>query len=140
MEHLLVVDWMTRNPYTVSPWASLLDAYRMMRNYEIRRLPVVEDGRLVGVVTKNDIRAAVPLGFYKLTEQNRRLAKKSVSEVMTRHPISIHKDASVAEAAEIMFENKIGGLPVIEAGQLVGIITESDLFRLVMVEARVIET
>jgi acetoin utilization protein AcuB len=91
-------------------------------------------------VTKNDIRAAVPFGFYELTEQNRRLAEKSVSEVMTRHPISIHKDASVAEAAEIMYENKIGGLPVIEGGQLVGIITESDLFRLVMVEARVIET
>lgn len=136
MEHLLVVDWMTRNPYTVSPWASLLDAYRLMSSYEIRRLPVVDDGRLVGILTIDDVRSAVPIGQYQLSEQNRRMAEKSVEEVMTSHPITINKHASVAEAAEILFDNKIGGLPVIEGGQLVGIITESDLFRLVMVEAR----
>jgi acetoin utilization protein AcuB len=99
----------------------------------------MEDGRLVGILTINDIRSAVPIGRYQLVEQNRRMAEKSVDEVMTRHPITIRKDASVAEAAEILFENKIGGLPVIESGQLVGIITESDLFRLVMIEARATE-
>ncbi|HUF38406.1 MAG TPA: CBS domain-containing protein [Anaerolineales bacterium] len=139
MEHLLVVDWMTRNPYIVSPWASLLDAYGVMQSYEIRRLPVVEDGRLVGILTINDIRSAVPIGLYRLSEQNRRMAGKSVDEVMSRHPITIHKNASMADAAQIMYENKIGGLPVIEGGQLVGVITESDLFRLVMIEARVAE-
>lgn len=138
MEHLLVVDWMTRNPYTISPWASLLDAYRIMRSYEIRRLPVVDDGRLVGILTVNDIRSAVPIDLYRLAEQNRRMAEKPVDEVMTRHPITIRKDASVAEAAEILLDNKIGGLPVVEGGQLIGIITESDLFRLVMVEARAV--
>lgn len=139
MEHLLVVDWMTRNPFTVSPWASLFDAYRIMRNYEIRRLPVLDNNRLVGILTINDVRSAVPIGLVALSEQNRRLAEKSVSQVMSHHPITIHKDASVADAAEIMYENKIGGLPVLEGGQLVGIITESDLFRVVMVEARTAE-
>jgi acetoin utilization protein AcuB len=136
MEHPLVVDWMTRNPYTISPWANLLDAYRLMEDYEIRRLPVVEEGKLVGILTINDIRGSVWIGRSPLSEQNRRMAEKSVSSVMTRHPISIHRDASVAEAAEIMYQNKLGGLPVVEAGELVGIITESDLFRLVMIEAR----
>jgi acetoin utilization protein AcuB len=96
----------------------------------------MEDGRLVGILTINDIRSAVPIGQYQLVEQNQRMAEISVDDVMTRHPITIGKDASVGEAAEILFENKIGGLPVIEGGQLIGIITESDLFRLVMIEAR----
>jgi CBS domain-containing protein len=139
MDHLLVVDWMTPNPSTVSPWASLLDAYRIMKSYEIRRLPVVDEGRLVGILTISDLRSAVPIGRDRFTDPHLPIAEKMVADVMTHQPITIRKDASMAEAAEIMFENKIGGLPVVEDGQLVGIITESDLFRLVMVEARTAE-
>ena len=136
MEHILVVDWMSRNPFTISPWSSLLDAYWIMKNYDIRRLPVVDVGQLVGLLTINDIRSAVSIGRYSIKDQNRMMSEISVDSVMIPDPITISKDASVAIAAEIMFENKIGGLPVLENGQLIGIITEADLFRLVMIEAR----
>ena len=136
MEHYLVSDWMTRDPHTVSPWTALLDAYQMMKAYDIRRLPVLEDGRLVGIITLNDIRSVVPEQPFNPLKHVELLGNQIVADVMTPNPISIRPDASLAEGAEIMYENKFGGLPVVENGQLIGIITESDFFRLVMIEAR----
>jgi acetoin utilization protein AcuB len=126
---------MTRDPSTVSPDTMLLDAYMMMRNYDIRRLPVMQDERLVGILTLSDIRSIVHLGLFRDPEETNVLANTPVSSVMTQHPVTISPDDSVANAARIMFENKFGGLPVVKGGRMVGIISESDLFRVVMVEA-----
>ena len=135
MDYHLVVDWMTRNPHTVSPDTVLLDAYQLMKNYEIRRLPVLQDGEIVGIITMNDIRSAGPVGNFDPRAANEFLAETPVSEVMTANPVTIAPDATVAEAAQVMYENKFGGLPVVKGRELIGIISESDLFRVVMVEA-----
>jgi CBS domain-containing protein len=136
MKHHLVSDWMTRDPHTVSSWTTLLDAYQIMKAYDIRRLPVLEDDKLVGIITLNNIRSAVPEQPFNPVRHVELLANQPVADVMTPNPIAIHPNASLAEAAEIMYENKFGGLPVVENGKLIGIITESDFFRLVMIEAR----
>lgn len=135
MHYRLVADWMTHDPATVSPDTMLLDAHMLMRNYDIRRLPVLQDEQLVGILTLSDIRTIVHLGLFQDPEETNALANTPVSEVMTSHPVTISPDESVAKAARIMYENKFGGLPVVKAGRMVGIITESDLFRVVMVEA-----
>ena len=136
MKHPLVSQWMTRDPHTVSPWTALLDAYQMMKAYDIRRLPVVEEGRLVGIITVNDIRSVVPDQAFNPLKHVELLVNRIVADVMTPDPIFVHPNASLAEAAELMYENKFGGLPVVENGKLIGIITESDFFRMVMIEAR----
>ncbi len=135
MRYSKVADWMTIDPSTVSPDTMLLDAYLLMRNYDIRRLPVLQDERLVGILTLSDIRSLVHLGLFRDPEETDLLASTPVSKVMIHHPVTISPEESVAKAARIMYENKFGGLPVVKGGRLVGIITESDLFRVVMVEA-----
>ena len=133
MDTALVRDWMTLTPYTTTPYTLLIDAYQVMKNYEIRRLPVVdEDEHLIGVVTLSDIRSLVTAGVLDTRSTLRVLEETQVSQVMSRNPVTIHPDAPLFEAAQVMFENKFGGLPVVQHGLLVGIISESDLFRFVM--------
>ncbi len=130
----LVRDWMSRDVVSAQPATKLLDADLLMREHHIRRLPVVEDGRLLGIVTYGDVREARPSAATSLSswELNFLLAGLSLSEVMAKPPITISPDATVGEAAEIMLTNRISGLPVVDvAGKLVGIITESDIFRMV---------
>ncbi len=142
MKNELVKDWMTRDVITVSPQTSLSEAHHIMQQYGIRRLPVVDDGALVGIVTRGDIRGAQPSGATTLSiwEINYLLAKTTVADIMTRHPITIHQMATIGEAAKIMLENKISGLPVVDmAGNVIGIITESDIFRMIVREWGAIE-
>jgi CBS domain-containing protein len=109
----------------------------MMMEKRIRRLPVVHDGRLVGIVTLGDVRGAEPAHTASLNiwESDHLLAKLKILECMTQRPVTIPEKASIREAARIMLEKKFSGLPVVdEAGRLVGIITESDIFRLVATE------
>jgi CBS domain-containing protein len=105
-----------------------------MMDHSIRRLPVVDDGRLVGIVTLGDIREAEASDATSLSifELHYLLAKLRVSEFMTRDPITVSPAALIDRAAQIMLEHKIGGLPVVERGKLVGIITESDIFRMLV--------
>jgi CBS domain-containing protein len=126
-----VADWMSTPPITVAPNTSLTAARRLMERYQVRRLPVVEDGRLIGIVTWGDLRAAQPsaAAILSVYEWHALLDKATIAECMTRHPLTVSPDASLREAAEIMLTHKIGGLPVVEAGRVVGIITESDLMR-----------
>lgn len=134
MKQELVRDWMTRDVITISPNTSLAEAHRLMQEKQIRRLPVVDHDRIVGIVTLGDVRGAEPSQASSLSiwEANDLLAKLKVYEIMTRQPITIPQDASIVEAARIMLDKKFSGLPVAdEAGHLVGIITESDIFRLV---------
>lgn len=135
MKQELVRRLMSRNVITITPDGTLPDAERLMDCKMIRRLPVVEDGRLVGIVTYGDIRNARPsrvssLSFWLLIFLVTRL---KVSEIMTPNPITISPDTTIGEAAQLMLKNMISGLPVVDdEGNLVGIITESDIFRQVV--------
>jgi CBS domain-containing protein len=113
----------------------LLEADALMRESNIRRLPVVENGRLIGMVTHGDIREARPSAATALSawEMNYLLASLNLGQVMSKAPQFVSPDATIGEAADIMLARKISGLPVVDAtGTLVGIITESDIFRMVV--------
>lgn len=130
----LVKDWMSRDVVTAVPTLGLLDADALMREHNIRRLPVVENGRVVGIVTFGDIREARPSAATSLSswEMNYLLANLNLAEVMTKAPQSISPEATIGEAADLMLTHRISGLPVVDGhGTLVGIITESDIFRMV---------
>ena len=131
----LVKDWMTREVVTVSPDASLPEAHRLMSDNNIRRLPVLKGGRLVGVVTRGDVRGAEPSEASSLSiwEINYLLANLKIKQIMTRDPLTATEDMTLGEVAKIMLDNKVSGLPVIgKDGGVVGIITESDIFRMIV--------
>jgi acetoin utilization protein AcuB len=135
MRQELVKDWMTRNIVVITPDTALPKAHRLMTDQRIRRLPVVQDGLLVGIVTPGDVRGAEPSGATSLSiwELNYLLSKLKIEEIMTRNLITISPYATVGQAAEVMLEHKVSGLPVVDGEiKLVGIITESDIFRMVV--------
>jgi acetoin utilization protein AcuB len=135
MQRELVKDWMTSDVVTISPDTTLPDAHRLMDEKSIRRLPVLKDGKLVGIVTRGDVRGAEPSGATTLSiwELHYLLAKVKIKEVMTPNPITISQDATIGEAAQEMLDNRISGLPVVDSGgNVVGIITESDIFGMVV--------
>jgi CBS domain-containing protein len=107
-----------------------------MEKYNIRRLPVINKGKLVGIVTRGDIREAqasdaTTLSIYEL---NYLLDRTLAKDFMAYDPITVAADAPIGEAARRMVQHKIGGLPVVEYGELVGIITETDLCRLLILQ------
>ena len=130
-----VQDWMTRDPLTVTAETSVFETYDMMRRRRVRRLLVVDDqGRLQGIVTQSDIEQAMPLARNADSRREAafELAGMTVDEVMTRNPICVAPTTAVAAVAAEMIRSKVSGLPVVDGGTLVGIITESDIFRLVV--------
>ena len=131
---LLVRDWMTEALITITPQTTLPEAQRIMFEHKIRRLPVMNAGKLVGIVTLGDIREAKPSDATTLSiyELNYLMDKLTAKDFMTPNPIIINPDATIAEAARLMVEHKVGGLPVVDHDKLVGIITETDLCRLLM--------
>ncbi|MBI5652299.1 MAG: CBS domain-containing protein [Chloroflexi bacterium] len=127
---------MTSDPVTIDPQTTLPEANRLMKECGIRRLPVVDNGRLVGIVTLGDVREASPscatsLSIYEL---NYLIARLTVGHIMTREPITIAPDSSIEAAARLMLEHKVSSLPVVDGTKVVGIITESDIFRLLVNE------
>lgn len=134
MQNNTVRTWMTPSPLTIGPDASLWEAYEKMRFHHIRRLPVLDGERLVGVITITDVRSLAPLGALSILEENELVAQTKIARVMTPDPITIGPNESVGEAARLMMKHKISGLPVLEEGKLIGIISEADLFRLVIAE------
>lgn len=124
-------DYMNPSPITVTPETSVADARDLLRQHGIRHLLVVEDERLVGIITDRDIRLVLPSPATSLSvwEINYLLAKLTVEEVMTRSVITIGPDRRIAEAVRLLLEHKIGALPVTAGGRVVGIITETDLLR-----------
>ena len=127
-----VQDWMNENAIVVSPDASLADAYSLMVENEVRRLPVV-DRELIGIITYSDILRHVPVSVDEVDEATRvLLTQRTVREVMTYSPMTINPSATIQEAAERMLEYQVSGLPVVRNGKVVGMITESDIFRLVV--------
>lgn len=135
MKQELVQDWMTRDVVTITPDATLPETHRLMAEKRIRRLPVIKDGRLVGIVTRGDVRGAEPSEATSLSiwEINYLLARLKIEQIMSRNPLTVSPETTIGQTAKVMLENKISGLPVVDdTGQVVGIITESDIFRLVV--------
>jgi acetoin utilization protein AcuB len=128
---MIVRDIMTAKPLTVDPATPILDARQRMTDRRIRHLVVTEGARVVGIITDRDIRLNLPSPATSLSvwEINYLLARLTVGEVMTRSVIVIDSDRPVAETARIMVDHKIGALPVVDGGNLVGIVTESDFVR-----------
>lgn len=129
---MLVRELMTPNPVTVNPDTSVPAALRLMRERKVRRLPVVDShGRLVGIVSDKDLLWASPspattLAVWEIPEL---LGKLKVEKVMTHDVITVAEKTPLEEAARLMADKKIGGLPVMQGPDLVGIITETDLFK-----------
>lgn len=136
MKQELVQDWMTPDVITIGLDACLPDAHELMTRHQIRRLPVVDDnGRLIGIITLGDVRASKPSQATSLSmwELNYLIVQLNIDEIMTRDPVFIRKDDTIGNAARLMLEYRIGGLPVLDGQEnLVGIITESDIFRMVV--------
>jgi acetoin utilization protein AcuB len=126
-----VRELMTAKPITVDPETPMLEARQRMVAERIRHLVVVENARVVGIVTDRDIRLNLPSPATSLSvwEINYLLAQLTVGGVMSRAVIVVDSDRPIAEAARIMMDHKIGALPVVDEGRLVGIITESDFVR-----------
>ena len=129
---MFVRDRMTPNPITVSLDTTLPDALRLMRDRQIRHLPVVDkQGRLVGIVSDRDLLQASPspattLAVWEIPDL---LARLKMEQVMTRPVITVPEDTPLEEAARVLADRRISGLPVMRGEALVGIITETDLFK-----------
>jgi acetoin utilization protein AcuB len=129
---MLVHELMTKNPLTTTAETPVSDALSLMRQKKVRRLPVLDKaGKLAGIVSDQDLLYASPSPATSLSvfEINSLMAKITVAHVMTKKVVTIAEDLPVEEAGRIMADRKIGGLPVIKGGKLVGIVTETDLFR-----------
>ena len=124
-----VADVMTPNPMTISPSNSLRTAKRLMEEGNFRRLPVVEGGRLVGIITDRDLRLALnsPLVLRDKWYDSYLLDHMAVEACMTPNPVTITPDAPLDEAIRLIIERKFSGLPVVKERQVVGIITVTDL-------------
>ena len=130
-----IEKWMTSPIVSVSPNSSIIEADRIMQEYGIRRLPVLKNGALVGIVTKGDVREARASSANSLSiwELNYLIARLKVEQIMSHNVYHITPDADIADAAELMMSRKVSGLPVVNAkGECVGIITESDIFRMLV--------
>lgn len=135
LETVLVKEWMTSPVISVSPTTSISAAHQIMKEKGIRRLPVLENGALVGIVTIGDVREASPSDATTLSiwELNYLWSQLTVEKVMTRKVLTVRPDTTIIDAAQVMLENKVSGLPVVDSdGQLVGMITESDVFRMLV--------
>lgn len=127
---MYIRNYMTSNPYSVSPEATIADAMELMRTQKIGRVPVVKNGKLVGIITKGKLLEVSPSPATTLSifEINYLLSKTKIDSIMTKDVITVAPGDLLEEAAVKMRESDIGGLPVIEDGKLVGIITETNVF------------
>ena len=115
---MLIRRWMTKNPATISPVETLDDARRKMDKGNFRRLPVVKSGQLVGIITDRDLRQHVG-----------QLGHTRVDAAMAKPVITVQPDMLLDQAANLLVKHKVGGLPVLDGGKVVGIITAIDLLR-----------
>ena len=126
MNTQIVHNWMTAKPITITPQTTLAAVKQLMVDYHIRRLPVIDKHKLVGIVTRRDVNRAEATNSHNLGQYVLRLPPIA-KEFMSPAVITIAPDATIGEAAGLMIEHKIGGLPVVEDGKLVGMITETDI-------------
>jgi acetoin utilization protein AcuB len=129
---MLVGERMSHPIISIAPDMPVHDALDMFKRERIRRAPVVKEGKLIGIVSDKDLLNASPSPASSLSiwEMNYLLSKITISEVMSKKVLTVNEDTPIEEAARIMADNKIGGLPVLRDGHVVGIITETDLFKI----------
>jgi acetoin utilization protein AcuB len=132
---MLVRNWMSREIATVEEDDSMQDAMKLMKHKNIRMLPVLKAGRLVGVLTDRDLKRAsasdaTTLDVHELLYL---ISKIKVKGIMSKNPITVPPDLTIEETAEVLMNNKISGAPVVdEKGQVVGVITQTDIFRVLI--------
>lgn len=128
---MLVKEMMSRRLIAIHPDASLVEARALLDQYRIRHLPVVEGGKLVGILTDRDIRSAAASS----------LERVQVADAMVSPVITVLPETPVQEAAKLMLAHRIGGLPVLQGGELQGIVTETDLLKafVVLMETATLE-
>ncbi len=126
---MLVREWMTKDTITVEPTTSVEAAWRLMQERRIRHLPVVVEGRLVGIVTDRDLRRVLPSPATSLEIHELRylLDKLTLAEVMTKDVITTIPFTPIIDAARTLLRNRIGALPVVQGGMLVGILSQTDV-------------
>lgn len=129
---MLVAKRMSHPVITIPPETPIIEALNLMKREHIRRMPVIHDGKLVGIVSDKDIMNASPSGATSLSvwELNYLVSKITVKDIMTKNVRTISETDSLEKAARIMVDHKIGGLPVLRNEEVVGIITETDLFKI----------
>ncbi len=132
---MLVENWMSKDVVTVDVDDSMQYATRLLKEHNIRGLPVMEKGKLVGVITDRDLKraSASDATTLEIHELLYLISEIKVKEIMTKNPITIPLDYTIDEAAAILLENKLTGAPVVDdKGQVVGIITQTDIFRVLV--------
>lgn len=127
---MLVKEFMNTEVVVISPETTITDALYTMRKHKVRRLPVVDNGKLVGIVTDGDLREVSPSPATSLSvwELNYLLGKISVRDFAVKNVITVSPLEPLEEAAVLMRRHHVGGLPVVDQGKLVGMITESNIF------------
>jgi acetoin utilization protein AcuB len=131
---MFVGERMSHPVISVSPETPIHDALVMFKKEHIRRAPVIENGKLVGIVSESDLLNASPSPVTSLSiwEINYLISKVTVKQVMSKKVKTIDIDTPIEEAARIMADSKIGGVPVMRSGTIAGIITETDLFKILL--------
>lgn len=125
-----IAQLMSKDVVTLTPDQTLFDVVDLMRRRKIRHLPVIEDSRVVGIVTDRDVKRAMPSVFSgDQVEYDRVLNETRVEQVMTRDPQTIAPAASLKDALKLMIDRKFGAIPVVEDGTLVGIVTDIDFLK-----------
>jgi acetoin utilization protein AcuB len=131
---MFVGERMSRPVISVSPDEPINEVLAMFRREHIRRAPVLKEGKLIGIVSERDLLNASPSPVTTLSvwEMNYLISKVTIRQVMTKKVITVDTDTPIEEAARIMADKKIGGLPVFNDGKVVGMITETDLFKILL--------
>ena len=132
---MLVKDCMTSNPVTIGPDMPVAEALSFMRQQNVRRLPIVnKKGKLIGIISEKDLLYASPSPATSLSvyEVGYLLSKLKVEEIMAKDVTTVAPGAPLEEAARIMADGQVGGLPVMDGDHLVGIITETDIFKTIL--------
>lgn len=129
---MFVGERMSHPVISVTPETPVHDALVMFKKEHIRRAPVVKDGKMIGIVSESDLLNASPSPVTSLSvwEMNYLISKVTIKQVMSKKLITVDVNTPIEEAARIMADKKLGGLPVMRSGKLVGIITETDLFKI----------
>ena len=132
---MLVRDWMNKEVITIDEKDSMQDAIRLLKEHDIRMLPVMKKGQLVGIVTDRDIKraSASDATALEIHELIYILSRITAGEIMNKNPITVPFDYTVEETAEVLLSHKISGAPVVNhEGQVIGTITKSDIFRVLV--------
>ncbi|MDD7536160.1 MAG: CBS and ACT domain-containing protein [Bullifex sp.] len=132
---MIIERRMTKNPVTINPEASVVEASELMKKEKVHRLPVLDrDKNLIGVISEKDILFATPSPASSLSihEMAYLLSKLTVRKLMTKNPVTISRTTTVEEAARLMVDQDLSCLPVVEDGKLVGIVSKSDMFKILL--------